>query len=151
MGALVSRQEDLASASMPVQVALMVPFFAVLSLSDNAAAMRVLSYVPFTAPMAMRARLFGEDAGWWEPAVSLVVLLAATVVLIAVGARVYEGSLLRTGARVSLLTAWRGREPVPGSGSGAARGCAVPADRENISRDEEPRGRTTSARFSASA
>lgn len=112
VGALVSRQEDLASAAMPVQVALMVPFFAVLSLSDNTAAMKVLSYVPFTAPMAMPARLFAEDAGWWEPAASLVVLLAATAVLIAVGARVYEGSLLRTGARVPLLTAWRGREPV---------------------------------------
>lgn len=112
VGALVSRQEDLASASMPVQMAVMVPFFLVVSLGSNATALGVMSYVPFTAPMAMPVRLFQGDVAGWEPALSLLILVAVTAALIAAGARLYEGSLLRTGARVPLLTAWRAREPV---------------------------------------
>ena len=112
VGALVSRQEDLASASMPVQMTVLVPFFLVVTFSSKPSVMAVMSYVPFSAPMAMPVRLFQGGVAEWEPVLSLVIMLVATVVTIAVGARLYEGSLLRTGARVPLLTAWRGRERV---------------------------------------
>lgn len=111
VGALVSRQEDLASVTTPVQLVVVVPFFLVVSLSSHAPVLTVLSYVPFSAPMAMPVRLFHGDAAAWEPVLALAGLLVATVALIAVGARLYEGSLLRTGARVPLRAAWRGREP----------------------------------------
>ena len=41
---------------------------------------------------------------------SLVVLLLTTAVSLLVGARLYEGSLLRTNGRTSVATAWRERE-----------------------------------------
>lgn len=109
-GALASRQEDIAGVSMPVQLAVMLPFFAVSFLSDDPAAMRILSYVPFSAPTAMPLRMFTGDAAGWEPVASLLVLLAATVACLAAGARLYEGALLRTNGRVSLRRAWRDRE-----------------------------------------
>ncbi|MCX4472460.1 ABC transporter permease [Micromonospora sp. NBC_01655] len=111
-GALASRQEDIAGVSMPVQLAVMLPFFAVLFLNDNPLAMRILSYVPFSAPTAMPLRLFTGDAAGWEPVLSLLVLLAATAGCLAVGARLYEGALLRTNGRVTLRRAWRDREPI---------------------------------------
>ena len=44
---------------------------------------------------------------------ALGTLLAATaVVLLAIGARVYEGSLLRTNGRTSFATAWKSRSLV---------------------------------------
>ena len=109
VGALAARQEDLAGASSPLQMAVMLPFFAVIFLSDNAAAMKVLSYVPLSSPVAMPIRLFNDEAAVWEPLVALVVLAATAAVFLAVGARVYEGSLLRTNGRTSLATAWRSR------------------------------------------
>jgi ABC-2 type transport system permease protein len=109
-GALANRQEEIAGVSMPVQLAVMLPFFAVIFLSDNDAAMRVLSYVPFSAPTAMPLRLFTGDAAGWEPVVSLVLLVVAAAAFLAAGARVYEGSLLRTNGRTSVRTAWRSRE-----------------------------------------
>jgi ABC-2 type transport system permease protein len=109
-GALVNRQEDIAGVSMPVQLAVMLPFFAVVFLNDNAAAMRVLSYLPFSAPTAMPLRLFTGDAAGWEPVVALVLLLVAAVAFLSAGARVYEGALLRTNGRTSIRTAWRSRE-----------------------------------------
>jgi ABC-2 type transport system permease protein len=109
VGALVTRQEDLTGASMPLQIAIMVPFLGVLSTTDNPAALKVLSYVPFSSPIAMPIRMFDGDAAGWEALVSLALLTAAAVVFLAVGARVYEGSLLRTNGRTSLATAWRNR------------------------------------------
>ncbi|MEV4638494.1 ABC transporter permease [Actinoplanes sp. NPDC049548] len=109
VGALAARQEDIAGASMPLQMAVMLPFFAVLFLTDNEAAMRVLSYVPLSSPIAMPVRLFNEDAAAWEPIASLVLLAVSAAVFLAVGARIYEGSLLRTNGRTSFTAAWRSR------------------------------------------
>ena len=112
VGALAARQEDINGASAPLQLAVMGPFLAVLFLQENAAAMTVLSYIPFSAPIAMPVRLFTGDAAGWEPVLSLIVLAASTLVFLAVGARVYEGSLLRTNGRTSFATAWRSRSTV---------------------------------------
>lgn len=109
-GALVNRLEDIGGVSMPVQLAVMLPFFAVIFLNDNTTAMRVLSYLPFSAPTAMPLRLFTGDAAGWEPVVSLVLLLATAAAFLLAGARVYEGALLRTNGRTSIRTAWRTRE-----------------------------------------
>ncbi|GAA1646877.1 ABC transporter permease [Catellatospora bangladeshensis] len=110
VGALVNRQEDINAVSMPVQLAVILPFFGVMMFGDNPAAMKILSYVPFSAPSAMPVRLFHGDAAAWEPAVALAVLAVAAVLMLAVGARIYEGSLLRTNGRTSLAAAWRDRE-----------------------------------------
>lgn len=112
VGALAARQEDIGGVSSPLQMAVMLPFFAVIFLSDNAPVMTVLSYIPLSAPVAMPVRLFNGDAAGWEPLVSLVILAATTFGLLAVGARIYEGSLLRTNGRTSVKAAWRSQSLV---------------------------------------
>ena len=112
VGALAARQEDINGASAPLQLVVMGPFFAVLFLQENAAAMTALSYIPFSAPIAMPVRLFTGDAAMWEPFVALLIMAVSTLVFLAVGARVYEGSLLRTNGRTSFATAWRSRSTV---------------------------------------
>ena len=48
------------------------------------------------------------EAPWWEEvALALVLMLAATAALTLVGARLYEGGVLRTGGKVSVREAWR--------------------------------------------
>ncbi|SIN43053.1 ABC transporter permease [Micromonospora cremea] len=111
-GALVNRQEDIAAVSTPVQLAVMLPFFAVIFLNDNAAAMRLMSYLPFSSPTAMPLRLFNGDAAGWEPFVSLAILLVTAGAFVVAGARIYEGSLLRTNGRTSVRAAWRERETI---------------------------------------
>lgn len=106
-GATASRQEDLGTTSMPVQSLVMLPFFAVIFLSDNPTAMAVMSYVPFSAPTAMPLRLFFGDAAPWEPVLSLAILIASAVVFLFLSARLYQGSLLRTNGTTSLRVAWR--------------------------------------------
>lgn len=99
---LVSRVEDVNTVLTPSMMITMIPYFGVIFFNDNEAVLNVLSYVPFSAPVAMPMRLFLGDAAWWEPLIALVLLVVTTIAMIAVGAKIYERSLLRTGPRVKL-------------------------------------------------
>jgi ABC-2 type transport system permease protein len=112
VGALAARLEDVNATSAPLQFMVMIPFFLVLSLQENPVAMTALSYVPFSAPIAMPARVFSGEAAAWEPYLALVILLATTALTLLAGARIYQGSLLRTNGRTSFATAWRNPTPV---------------------------------------
>ncbi|WP_260855838.1 ABC transporter permease [Curtobacterium sp. 9128] len=103
--ALVSRQEDVGSVTMPVMMLVMIPYFLIVFASDDPTVLGIMSYVPFSAPIGMPMRIFLGSAAWWEPIVSLLVVLASAALVVVVGARVYENALLRTGGRVKLTEA----------------------------------------------
>ncbi|WP_244255756.1 ABC transporter permease [Rathayibacter sp. VKM Ac-2760] len=103
--ALVSRQEDTGSVMTPAMMLVMVPYFGVVLFGDNPLVMTILSYVPFSAPVAMPVRLFFGEADWWEPLLSLGLLVVATAAVMAVASRIYTNSLLRMGSRVRLRDA----------------------------------------------
>ena len=99
---LVSRVEDAGPVILPVTLVGVFPFYAVIFGSGNAILMQVLSYVPFSSVMAMPVRIYLGDAAWWEPLLSLAILIASTFGVVLLAALVYERSVLRTGARVRL-------------------------------------------------
>lgn len=99
---LVSRQEDVGAVLSPATILVMTPYFLVIFLNENETVLRVMSYVPFSAPVAMPVRLFLGEAEWWEPLVSLGILVVSAGLVITLAATIYERSLLRTGARVRL-------------------------------------------------
>jgi len=106
-GALVSRQEDIGSTTFPLTMLIVAPYILVITLNDNPAALAVMSYIPFSAPVAMPMRLFLDQAAWWEPLLSLVILAATCAAAIRVGATIYSNALLRMGSRVKLGEALR--------------------------------------------
>lgn len=106
--ALVSRQEDTGAVMTPAMMMVMLPYFGVVFFSDNSLVMTILSYVPFSAPVAMPVRMFLGEAQWWEPLLSLGLLVVCTAVVVAIAGKIYSGSLLRTGTRVSVREALRG-------------------------------------------
>ncbi len=105
---MVSRQEDIGSTTTPLTFLVMAPYFLVVFFNDNDVVMTVMSYVPFSAPVAMPVRIFLGSAQWWEPLVSLAILLVSCAAAIWVGAKIYEHSILRMGARVKLAEALAG-------------------------------------------
>ncbi len=105
---LVSRQEDVGSVTTPVMMLLMIPYFLIVFAADDPTVVGIMSYVPFSAPIGMPVRVFLGTAAWWEPIVSLLIVLVSAAVVVLVGARVYENALLRTGGRVKLREAIRG-------------------------------------------
>ena len=102
-GSLVSRMEDIGSTTAPLTMLIMAPYFLVIFFNDNPVVLTVMSYVPFSAPVGMPLRLYLGEAQWWEPILSLVILIATCVAAIVLAAKIYERSILRMGARVS----WR--------------------------------------------
>ncbi|GAA1798617.1 ABC transporter permease [Agromyces neolithicus] len=106
--AMVSRAEDIGSVTTPVTMLVMIPYFLVIFFNDNPTVLAIMSYVPFSAPVGMPMRVFLGTAEWWEPFVSLAILLTTTALAVLVGERIYRNSLLMTGARVPLGEALRG-------------------------------------------
>lgn len=100
--AMVSRQEDIGSTTTPLMLLILGPYFLVIFFWNNPTVLTVMSYVPFSAPVGMPVRLFLGQAQWWEPIVSLAILLVTCVLAIWVGAKIYENSILRMGGRVKL-------------------------------------------------
>ncbi|MBO1771085.1 ABC transporter permease [Agrococcus sp. TF02-05] len=101
--ALVSRAEDLGSATSPLIFLVMIPYFLVIIFNNNPLALQIMSYVPFSAPVAVPMRVYLQTTEWWEPYLSLGVLALSTVLAIAIASRIYERSLLKTGSMVK----WR--------------------------------------------
>lgn len=109
-GSLVSRQEDLGSSMGLVMMLVMGPYFGVMFFFDQPVVMTVLSYVPFSAAVAMPVRMFAGDAQVWEGLLSLGLLAGSVVVIVLLASRLYSGSLLQTGGKVALRKAWRHAE-----------------------------------------
>ncbi|MDR2381534.1 MAG: ABC transporter permease [Bifidobacteriaceae bacterium] len=107
--ATVSRLEDVGNVLTPVTLLIMVPYFMVVMFPDNKTMLEWLSFIPFSAPTAMPIRLVGGDVPAWQVGVALLALVVTTYLAILAGGRIYEGSILRTGARVKLADAVRER------------------------------------------
>ncbi|TWH20423.1 ABC-2 type transport system permease protein [Prauserella rugosa] len=105
-GSLVSRQEDLGSTMGLVMMLVFGPYMAIIFLQDNETAMTVMSYIPFTAALAMPVRMFTGEAQLWEPFVALGIAAVTIVVITSIATRIYTGSLLQTGGKVKLSRAW---------------------------------------------
>ncbi|HEY3560772.1 MAG TPA: ABC transporter permease [Kribbella sp.] len=97
-GSLATRQEDLGSTTLPGQMILMIPFF--FSVFAGSSAKTVASFVPIASSMSMPGRMLTEDVPIWQPLAAIAILLVATVLIVRVGARLYERTLLQTGRRL---------------------------------------------------
>ncbi len=113
-GALVSRQEDAQSTTAPMTVVLVGGYLLSLSVLDDpdSTLATVASFVPPLAPMIVPARAAQDALPAWELAVSIVLMLAFSALLIRLAGRVYERAVLRLGAPLKLSQALAlAREP----------------------------------------
>ncbi|MEY9863121.1 ABC-2 type transport system permease protein [Catenulispora sp. GAS73] len=108
VAARVSRQEEMQTAVQPLNLVLMVPYFAAFAALSNPDAVwvRVLSLIPPFSVLIQPVRIAGGDASWWEPVVAIGLMAVVTVGIVGAGARVYENSVLRFGSKVPMRVAW---------------------------------------------
>jgi ABC-2 type transport system permease protein len=109
-GSLVNRQEEASSMAFPIQLPLLLGYLTTigaLSDGDDSRLLRVLSFLPPTAPVTMPIRIAIGAAEPWEVALSLALLVAGIVVVARLAARVYARSILRTGKRLKIRQALR--------------------------------------------
>jgi ABC-2 type transport system permease protein len=108
-GALVPRQEELQSTMTPLTLTILVAFFVAFAVLDDpdGTLAHITAFIPMTAPITMPPRIVTGDAPAWEIAASLAVTIGASLALIPLAARIYEGGILRTGSALKLREAWR--------------------------------------------
>lgn len=109
--ARISRQEDLQNVTTPVNTLMMVSYFGAffVFLNPDSPAAGVLSLVPPFSALIMPLQMARGDAAGWEVGLALGLMLALIAVLVVLAARVYEGAVLRMGAKVSFKDAWAAR------------------------------------------
>jgi ABC-2 type transport system permease protein len=104
-GSLAERQDQVQSLALPLSAPLIFGYIVSLTgaSSGNASLLlKVLAYLPPTAPFAMPTLVGFGEATWWQFLLSVVVALVCTIVVALVAARVYRAAVLRTGGRVRL-------------------------------------------------
>lgn len=109
LGATVTRQEDSQGAAMLPALLLIPGYFVSFTAieSPNGLAAVIGSLVPFSAPVVMPVRAASGVVPLWQVALSVVLVLATTALMIRVGGRVYRGAVLSIGAKVKIRDALR--------------------------------------------
>jgi ABC-2 type transport system permease protein len=104
LGSLVSRQEDVQSATSPLMMLVFVGYFAsIFALqSIDETWVRLLSFVPFFSPYIMLARVAAGHVEPWEFALTMAIMVAAIGLALTAAARIYSAGVLLYGQRVGL-------------------------------------------------
>ena len=110
VGAMVSSQEDVQQAQMPVMIMLIssIMFLGPILTNPGSNLARVMSLIPFSAPILMPLRMTLVPVPWYELAASLGGVAVACVAAIWLSARIYRVGLLMYGKRPSFaeLVRW---------------------------------------------
>ncbi len=104
-GSLAERQDQVQSLALPLSVPLIFGYIVSLigaSSGSPSLLMKVLAYLPPTAPFAMPALVGFGAATWWQFLLSVVLTLACTLAVAFAAAQVYRRAVLQTGGRVRL-------------------------------------------------
>jgi len=109
-GSLVSRQEDLQNTMTPISLVILASFFVSIGAlsSPDAPLVKLASFLPPSAPLAMPPRLILGSATPAQAVLSAAISIASTVGMIRIASRIYASAILRTG-RVGLREVWRSR------------------------------------------
>jgi ABC-2 type transport system permease protein len=115
-GSLVSRQEDLQNTMTPISLVILASFFVSIGAlsSPDAPLVKLASFLPPSAPLAMPPRLILGYATPAQAVLSAAISIAATVGMIRIASRIYASAILRTG-RVGLREVWRARRTTDGT------------------------------------
>jgi ABC-2 type transport system permease protein len=110
VGAMVSSQEDVQQASMPVMLLLIssIIFMTPIMTNPGSGLARTMSLLPFSAPILMPLRMTLIPVPWYEVLGSIAGVMIACLVAIWLSARIYRVGLLMYGKRPSFreLARW---------------------------------------------
>ena len=108
IGSTASKLEDINTSVMPISflfiIAFMVVIFSMTSGSVDNIAILICSYIPFTSPMAMFTRICMSTVAWYEIVISIAILVASTVGIGVLSAKIYRVGVLLYGMPPKLST-----------------------------------------------
>lgn len=105
VGSLAERQDQVQSLTLPLTAPIAFGYIVALSAQATGSAsmlVKVLAYLPPTAPFAMPALVGLGAVAWWGFVLSAALSVVCTVAVARVAGAVYRRAILRTGRRVRL-------------------------------------------------
>lgn len=103
-GCMMGRPDEASSAAvffqLPVIISWLVTYMS--TLMEKEALVKVLRYIPLTAPFSVPMDLISGTIGIWQGLVALLILLVFSYFVIILSVKVYKGLVLYTGQKVSL-------------------------------------------------
>ena len=107
LGALVSKTEDVNKSTGSMQMIVMLVYFVVLFQLDNVDGIliKVCSFLPISSYSAMFVRIAMGNVEVWEIAVSFAILVASTIGVGCLAAKIYRMGTLRYGNPISIKNA----------------------------------------------
>lgn len=99
VGSMVSRPDDLSSATMPIVILLMASLSVeILFVMDypEGTLTKVTSYIPFTAPMSVLIRIVYNTIAPVEIIISLVIMIVFIALFAAIAAKIYPKGVLKS-------------------------------------------------------
>jgi ABC-2 type transport system permease protein len=111
-GSLASRTEDAQNIGFPLQIPLLIAYFASFSALFSGSVnpvIRVMAFLPPTAPIAMPVLVATGHAGPGAIALSVAFTIGGAVLLMRVAGKIYRRAILRTGQRVKVREVLRRR------------------------------------------
>ena len=109
-GAAVTRQEDVATVSIPVTGVMTASFFIAygsLQAAPGSVATQLATVFPTTAPFMIPGRSAIEGVPIWQHGLAFATTIAALYLLVRLGGRLYTAALLHTSPLAGLVEAWR--------------------------------------------
>jgi ABC-2 type transport system permease protein len=104
-GSMVERQDQVQSLVLPLSLPMIFGYIMALtgaSSGSPGALLKVLAYLPPTAPFAMPVLVGFRAVTWWEFLGSATISVVCTIGIARVATTVYRRAILRTGGRVQL-------------------------------------------------
>ena len=124
-GSMAERQDQVQTLALPLSLPMIVGYVVALTAAASGSAstfVKVLAYFPPTAPFAMPVLVGLGQVQWWGFAISVLVTLAATVVVARLASGIY---LPRRAAHRSQRPPARAHQGQRRLGSRSAAGAAV--------------------------
>lgn len=109
-GSLVSKIEQVNTVATPITFLLLVGFMGTLismGVDVDNLAMKILSFIPFTSPMAMFTRIAMSTVAWYEIAISIGLLIITTLLIGIFTAKVYRIGVLLYGTPPKPKALWK--------------------------------------------
>ncbi len=104
-GSLADRQEQIQSLAFPLQLPILFGYITSITAIGSgqpSELVKVLAYLPPTAPFAMPVLVGLGVVSWWEFTLSVAVMLVSIVGVARLASAIYMRAILRTGGRVHL-------------------------------------------------
>jgi ABC-2 type transport system permease protein len=105
IGAMVSSEEELQLIQMPVTIliAACLILCPIIQRAPNSPVAVGLTLFPLTSPILMVYRIAVQTPPFWQIALSLLICMGATAVMVWIAARIYRVGILMYGKRPSIF------------------------------------------------